>query len=207
MNIIFVADVFGLTNEFKGLCQQVTLNVEQTLGVKCPMYLIGPYQQQPKLFPSETAAYQYFMAEVTLAGYVKKLTAKMSTISGNSVLVGFSVGGSAIWQLLSQSSSKQSLAAICFYSSQIRHMTELTPNIPTQLIFPIAEQHFSVAELQLALQGKVTVTLEQSDYLHGFMNALSMNYDPHAYQHYIKKITALLSRQYLTVDSAITHRR
>jgi hypothetical protein len=53
LNIIFVADIFGLTDEFKYLCQQVTANferglgvekgygVEKSYGVKC--HRVGPY--------------------------------------------------------------------------------------------------------------------------------------------------------------------
>jgi len=202
LNIIFVADIFGLTDEFKDLSQQVTANVEQLLQVepsfreKCQLHLIGPYSAQPKSFASEADAYQYFIENVTLEGYVKKLEQKLSVISGGKLLVGFSVGGSAIWQLYSQSSIEQSLAAICFYSSQIRHMTQLTPNIPSRLILPATEQHFSVGELSTVLQEKLAVVIEQSEYLHGFMNPLSTNYDQHAYQYYTKRLAKLLSEQY-----------
>lgn len=228
MNIIFVADIFGLTDEFKHLCQQVVLKLEASTGIKCRAHLLGPYQQQPALFASENDAYQYFMANVTLAGYVKKLEKigaqlqqkKQLNESDDTFLVGFSVGGSAIWQFLSQYECLQSvpskdiaskdkasldtysqgkfaksLAAIGFYSSQVRHMTALTPKVSMRLIFPVAEQHFCVTELQSQLQDKPTVTVEASRYLHGFMNELSMNYDREGYQHYIQRLVDLLLMQ------------
>lgn len=196
LNIIFVADIFGLTDEFKHLCQQVTFNVEQMVdveksrGVEC--HMIGPYQHQPRLFTSESDAYHYFIENVNLEGYVKKLEQKLLTISGSKMLVGFSVGGSAIWQLYSQSAFKQSVGAICFYSSQIRHMTQLTPKIPMTLILPSKESHFSVEEMALLLQEKPTVTLDKSEYLHGFMNKLSGNYHPTAYQYYTQNLAELV---------------
>ena len=230
MNIIFVADIFGLTDEFKDLCQQVVLKLEASTGIKCPSHLLGPYQQQPTLFASESDAYQYFMANVTLAGYVKKLENTWLQLQqtqlnepDDTFFVGFSVGGSAIWQFLSQhecsqgTSSKEissqiislesiylesksseskpakRLAAIGFYSSQIRHMSALTPKVSMRLIFPVAEQHFCVTELQNQLQEKPTVTIESSPYLHGFMNKLSMNYDREGYQHYMQRLVDLLS--------------
>ncbi|MFT5636308.1 MAG: dienelactone hydrolase [Cognaticolwellia sp.] len=208
MNIIFVADIFGRTDDFTKLCQQVTTNVEQLLkvkqplGVKCQLHLIGPYSAQTKLFSSEEDAYQYFIENVTLEGYVKKLEQKLSAISGSKLLVGFSIGGSAIWQLYSQKYVEQSLAAICFYSSQIRHMTQLAPNIVTKLILPATEQHFSVAALRTILQEKSMVTIEQSEYLHGFMNTLSKNYDRHAYQYYTKRLAELLLEQYLNEEAS-----
>jgi len=202
LNIIFVADIFGLTDEFKHLCQQVVLRFEESIGTKCQFQLLGPYQQQPVLFATERHAYQYFMANVTLAGYVKKLEKILSLSqqpgtkkSDDNIIIGFSVGGSAIWQLLSETAYSQSLAAICFYSSQIRYMTELTPRINTRLIFPVVEQHFSITELQIRLQKKPTVTIETSQYLHGFMNKCSMNYDSDGYQYYIQRLADLLSMQ------------
>lgn len=158
--------------------------------------MIGPYQNQPILFTCEHDAYQYFIKNVRVEGYVNKLAEKLLAISGSKLLVGFSVGGSAIWQLNSPSAVKQNLGVICFYSSQIRQMTQLTPNIPTRLILPATEQHFSVADLRVALQEKATVTLEQSEHLHGFMNVLSTNYNSDAYQYYVKRLADLLSRQY-----------
>ncbi|MBA6341088.1 hypothetical protein H4J59_08820 [Colwellia sp. MB02u-10] len=206
MNIIFVADIFGLTDEFKHLCQQVTANLEQGLGVEngygvekfygVKYHMVGPYQQQPKCFTCERDAYQYFTENVSLEGYVNKLEQKLLAISGSKLLVGFSVGGSAIWQLYAQGAVKQSLGAICFYSSQIRHLTQLTPNIATRLILPSTEPHFSVAALRAVLRDKPTVTIEQSEYLHGFMNQLSVNYDGDAYLYYLTRLADLLSKQY-----------
>ena len=200
MNIIFVADIFGLTDELKHLCQQVTANLEQGLGVekadsvKC--HIIGPYQQQPTCLSCERDTYQYFTENPSLEGYVNKLEQNLLAMSGSKFLVGFSVGVSAIWQLHAQGEVKQSLGAICFYSGQIRHLTRLTPNIATRLILPSTEPHFSVAALRAVLQDKSTVTLEQTEYLHGFMNQLSANYDADAYLYYLKRLADLLSRQY-----------
>ncbi len=192
LHIVFVADIFGITHEFKSLCQEITSGIEQTLSVECQM--IGPYQKQPKSFDSEQAAYQYFTEQVGLADYVKMIAQQLSLISGNKLLVGFSVGGSAIWQLCSNNMVDKNLGAICFYSSQIRHMTQLTPKIATRLILPASERHFSITELQNALQDKSTVTIEKSAFSHGFMNQLSMNYDSDGCQYYVKRLVALASQ-------------
>jgi len=193
LHIVFVADIFGITHEFKSLCQEVTSAIEQALRVEC--HMIGPYQKQPKSFDSEQAAYQYFTEQVGLADYVKIIEQQLSVISGNKLLVGFSVGGSAIWQLCSNNIVDKNLAAICFYSSQIRHMTQLMPKVPMRLILPASEQHFSITELKNALLDKPSVALEQCDFLHGFMNQLSQNYDSYGCQHYIKRLTGLVSEQ------------
>jgi dienelactone hydrolase len=193
LNIVFVADIFGLTDEFESLCQEVTHHVDKVFDVECQM--IGPYQIQPTLFASEQDAYQHFMDNVALDGYVKKIAHQLHKISGPKLLIGFSVGGSAIWQLLSQQVFNHTLHAICFYSGQIRHLTKLTPNIPIRLILPAFESHFSIADLQAELKGKSLVTVEQCEYLHGFMNKCSVNYNQYGYLSYMNKLVGLLSHQ------------
>jgi uncharacterized protein YwgA len=196
LNIIFVADIFGVTDEFNHLCRQVSANIEKLLNenhsLDVKYHLIGPYKHGMSKFLCEQAAYQYFIQHVTLAGYVKALEQQVSAISGPKILVGFSAGGSAVWQLCSQSKIDHCSAAFCFYSSQIRHMTQLTPKIPMTLILPSKESHFSVEEMALLLQEKPTVTLDKSEYLHGFMNKLSDNYHPTAYQYYSQKLAELV---------------
>lgn len=201
LNIIFVADIFGVTEEFNHLCRQVTANIERlfdenhSLNVK--YHLIGPYQHDMSKFLCEKEAYQYFIQHVNLDGYVNVLEQQVSAISGPKILIGFSVGGSAVWQLCSQSNIEHCFGAYCFYSSQIRHMTQLTPKIPMRLIFPSKESHFSVEELALQLQEKPTVTIDKSEFLHGFMNKLSDNYHPTAYQYYSQKLAELVIESWL----------
>lgn len=192
LHIIFVADIFGMTHEFKNLCKKITLSLEQTLYVEC--HILGPYQQQQMSFESEQAAYQYFTQHVGLSNYLEAIDQQLSLISGHKLLIGFSVGGSAIWQLCANNTVEQCLGAICFYSSQIRHMTQLTPKVATRLILPYSESHFCITEFQSAVQNKSAVTIEQSQFLHGFMNSLSTNYDDNGYQYYIKRLAKLISQ-------------
>ena len=51
---------------------------------------------------------------------------------------------------------------------KFRHMTQLTPSIPVQLIMPSSELHFSVDNLSQLLSKKANVSIERSKYLHGF---------------------------------------
>jgi hypothetical protein len=53
-----------------------------------------------------------------------------------------------------------------------------------------------VTALRVVLQEKSTVTIEQSEYLHGVMNQLSANYNIDAYLYYLKRQADLLSKQY-----------
>lgn len=189
MEILFVADIFGLTPEFKKLCLQLADKHQATSQDK--LYLISPYDDTV-LFTNETKAYQYFCEQGGVASYTEKLAGILSEIRKPCTLIGFSAGGSALWSLVSQPQFSHHQQLLCFYSSQIRHMTLLNPQIPTRLIFPKNEQHFSVDELIDNLQHKAHVIVEQAPFLHGFMNKRSNNYSQQAYDIYLKKLNGWL---------------
>ncbi|SEK71935.1 Dienelactone hydrolase [Colwellia chukchiensis] len=196
MQVIFVADIFGISYEFEQLCQQTMLALSQRLSTKqsagLSYLLIGPYQER-KRFANEQEAYHYFSENVGLERYTQQLKQRLAALSGQKLLVGFSVGGSAIWQLSSTHVDLKNLAAICFYSSQIRHFCELSPNIASYMIMPATEQHFSITDLQTKLATKANVSVERSQYQHGFMNHLSSHFDLNGYHEYSEKLLSLLA--------------
>lgn len=195
LNIIVVADIFGKSVEFEKLCQQIELSIEEPTTVK--FHLIGPYQQQPENFTSEQQAYQYFIEHVGLENYSEILLSLLNGIEGPKVLIGFSVGGSAIWQAMPDLISHNIHHAICYYSSQIRHMTEQPTTVPTSLIFPKSEASFSVDELISVMQYKPHVNAEQCSFQHGFLNELSNNYDVYGRKEHVRKIIEFIKRSYL----------
>ena len=192
LSIIIAADIFGVSQEFEGLCQKIS---HVDIGKHTVNYhMVGPYKEQPTNFLSEKDAYQYFIQrseidnsgegsiENALAAYSQKLLNEIEKISGPKLLIGFSVGGSALWQLMPHIVTQKVLSATCFYSGQIRHMTDVIPTVPCRLIFPKSEKHFSVNKLIASLKTKYatsqfTVDVEQSEHQHGFLNKLSSHYD------------------------------
>lgn len=195
LNIIVVADIFGKSVEFEKLCQQIELSIAEPTTAK--FHLIGPYHQQPENFTSEQQAYQYFIEHVGLENYLNILLSLLNEIEGPKVLIGFSVGGSAIWQAMPDLVSHNIHHAICYYSSQIRHMTEQVATVPTSLIFPKSEVFFSVDELISVMQYKPQVNVEQCSYQHGFLNELSNNYDVYGLEEYVRKIAGFIKKNYL----------
>ncbi len=174
LNVIICADIFGASPEFIELCQQISSNATGAMTVN--YHFVGPYQVQPDALLSEKGAYQYFTEHVGVNTYSEKLLSVIAAIKGPKLLIGFSVGGSVIWQLMPELASNDVRATVCFYSSQIRHMTEIVPTVPCQLILPKSEVHFSVTELLTTMHGKRQVDAEQCCYQHGFLNKLSENY-------------------------------
>ena len=192
LNVIIAADIFGTSPEFKALCQQISL--AEVGSAATNYHVVGPYQTQPDNFLSEKHAYQYFTEHVGVEAYSEKLLSIIEASSGPKLLIGFSVGGSAIWRLTPKLASSGVISTICFYSSQIRHMTEIETTVPCQLVLPNSEEHFSVNELKAKMQNKQQVNVEQCCYQHGFLNKLSNNYNQSGATQYIRNIQKFITK-------------
>ncbi|MCK5097763.1 MAG: dienelactone hydrolase family protein, partial [Desulfobacteraceae bacterium] len=110
----------------------------------------------------------------------------ISSESDQLLLIGFSVGACAIWLLSEHEVSQNISGAVCFYGSQIRNTTDLSPKFPVKIILPKKEEHFSIKDLSSKLELKQNVRIHKSRYLHGFMNVYSKNYNQTAYNHYLQ---------------------
>ncbi len=184
MKNIIVSDVFGNTPALIALGNAINADV-----------IVDPYLGKQMSFKDESQAYTYFTANVGIDNYLKILLKKIEESSGECTLIGFSVGASIIWQLSQLTSIKISNTvkyATCFYGSQIRHMTELSPSFEVKLIFPKKEPHFDVSALQQVLASKQNVTTMQVGFLHGFMNSHSNNFSHVGYKEYLEFLRAEL---------------
>ena len=124
----------------------------------------------------------YFINNVGLDTYLSKLLEITMSISSVTRLIGFSIGASVIWKLSENSAVKNIKRGVCYYGSQIRDLKEINPLFEVELIFPKMETHFDVLELQSELCKKQNVKTIKVNYLHGFMNFYSINYNQVAYK-------------------------
>ncbi|ADG93679.1 conserved hypothetical protein [Arcobacter nitrofigilis DSM 7299] len=170
MNIILVSDVFGKTPALEKLGEELNTTV-----------IVDPYDSKNMDFKNEAEAYSYFMDKVGLDKYLSKLLEISTSISLDTTLIGFSVGASVIWKLSANPLVKNISCGICYYGSQIRNFKEVNPLFEVELIFPKMETHFDVLQLQSDLCKKENVKTSKVDYLHGFMNSDSTNYNKVAY--------------------------
>jgi len=170
MSIILVSDVFGKTPALVQLCEALNAKL-----------IVDPYDGQNMRFANEADAYAYFMAEIGLEVYLAKLKKTLESSQTVSTLIGFSIGASLVWKLSETVGCDSVKRAICFYGSQIRNLTEVVPQIDVELIFPKSEPHFNVSELLASLTNTPKATTTQVDYLHGFMNLYSDNFNKQAY--------------------------
>ena len=182
MKTIVITDIFGRTTALERLTAEIS---EDAL-------ILDPYDSEFMNFKNEEAAYAYFSENVGLGSYADKLKQVLLEQQGEVLLIGFSVGASAIWNISGDESITVVKKAICYYGSQIRSNVVCNPRFPIELVFPSMERHFSVDELIHQLSGKQNVSIRQVSSLHGFMNKLSLNYD---FQGYGEEIMYLNSTQ------------
>jgi len=182
MHIVFVSDIFG---QHAGLDQLIQSCQPASFSI------IDPYQAHQLIFTDEAHAYQTFLKQCGHQTYAQLITEKIQQLTQPFIIIAFSAGASATWQALSESNSDFIKHFIGFYPSQIRHHLHLTPHVSTQLFFPAYEQHFSVDDVIKALSKKPKVQCIKTNYLHGFLNTLSLNFDQSSWQYFTKKLRFL----------------
>lgn len=185
--LFLVADIFGRTRAFESIGQQLSETVPD-------IRIIDPYQGLDHLFETEAKAYAYFMDRVGLASYASILTDALADPGPDTILIGFSVGASALWSVSDRLLFRHIKKAFCFYGSQIRQYTDITPRFDMELIFPEQEPHFDVDELIGILTVKDRVSCSKAKGLHGFMNELSPHFDPDCYAVFMKDLKTALIR-------------
>ena len=182
MSIILVSDVFGVT--------PALLEISEKLGA-CS--IVDPYKGQMMEFQNEAEAYSYFVKEIGLDNYLSSLLKAVESIESQATLIGFSIGASVIWRLSEKEDNNLIKQAFCFYGSQIRNFTQIEPRFKVCLVFPKSEPHFDVVELQDNLRKKANVKTKKVEYLHGFMNYHSNNYNSFGYNEHINLLRSITS--------------
>jgi len=178
MHKIFITDIFGRTPEFENLANSVDGEFE----------IIDPYDGKLIVFADEAEAYTYFMNTVGLDNYCNMLMIKLKLIKTPTVLVGFSVGASVLWKNSDNLNMEFIKKIICFYGSQIRYHQEISPDIPVELVLPKFEPGFNIDKFAQNMSGKTNVNVYETNFLHGFMNSLSKNFNHAGYKNYIEWI-------------------
>jgi len=184
MNIIIISDVFGLT--------PALLALKDKLGAHT---VIDPYEGKNMGFKNEADAYSCFITTVGLDSYLSTILKKLASLDSPTRLIGFSIGASAIWRLSQSNINNLIKQAFCFYGSQIRNFTQIEPCFEVNLIFPKSESHFDVVNLMNKLEVKLNVNITHVEYLHGFMNKHSNNFNNNGYQEYSALLGSTGSKQ------------
>lgn len=89
MGRMVVSDIFGRTSALEALSRAVGSVTD----------IIAPYDGKDMGFATEPMAYAYFMDHIEICAYDHLLATRLTEIPKIDVLIGFSVGASAIWRL------------------------------------------------------------------------------------------------------------
>jgi len=188
MKIIIVSDIFGQQQYLDDFARSITHTELVTI--------VDPYQTERLNFINEDQAYQTFIKQCGHDNYVNIILTALSQFSRTEpiTIIAFSAGSSATWRVLAQIKQTKYYIKqfIGFYPSQIRHYLHLSPKVKTQLIFPKYENHFSVNDVIETLSLQTTVACIKTDYLHGFMNPLSINFNQQVKLLYLKKLQKII---------------
>lgn len=176
MQLVIISDIFGRTKSFEQLAADIVGNYDF-------IKLLDPYDGVFMDFVNEEKAYDYFTQNVGLEKYTQQVEETLRGIEEQTLCVGFSVGASALW--VSSQNCPSHIKGICFYGSQIRHHLHVNPKCKLICYFPKEEIHFSVDEVIPKIAQKKNVACKKTDYLHGFMNRYSNNFDEFAYKKYL----------------------
>ena len=125
MNIILVSDIFGKTPALIQLAEAIAATA-----------IIDPYDGVDMGFEDESKAYAYFVKHVGFEQYYDVLQSELqnqiSPISSMNVLIGFSIGASAIWKLSDYPDITNIQRGICYYGSQIRNLKAVSPHFKVE---------------------------------------------------------------------------
>ncbi|WP_228720445.1 dienelactone hydrolase family protein [Halarcobacter ebronensis] len=173
-----VSDIFGITQAFKKLA----------LDIDNKAVIFDPYEGAVLDFADEKSAYKYFIKNVGLESYSEKLKEYIKAQTEVMILIGFSVGATAIWNISEENDLRSVQNAFCYYGSQIRYNLNIKPKFPINLVFPSREEHFSIKELIDNISDIENTSVRQVPFLHGFMNEKSLNFDLNAYALELKNL-------------------
>ena len=183
MKVIVASDIFGKTPELEDIAAQLS-------STSCRAKIVDPYDGTYQEFKNENEAYASFQQIVGIERYKDYILEIINQAKSDLLLIGFSVGASAIWALSEEYPTNGSIKAICFYGSQIRNYSNVNPKIEIEIFFPEHEPQFEVKNLISHLSRKRNVRCYMVPYRHGFMNKNSNNFNSHGYYHYLQILKA-----------------
>ncbi len=177
MKLIVVSDIFGKTASLNQFTAQLS-------SVYSDVIVIDPYNGQRINFKNEDDAYQHFQQSCGIEELSKRLENEVIKSKEITDIIGFSVGGTAAWEFSGTVVSASVRSAVSFYSSRIREKTNISPNYPTSLVFPVVEKGFDLEPIIKAVENKLNVEVVRTNFLHGFMNRESQNFSETGYKYF-----------------------
>jgi dienelactone hydrolase len=179
--IVFVSDIYGSSSSLKRLISDLRLENRQFL-------IAEPYNGMSINFETSEQAYKAFLNSGGIEQYIFQLKSLFDDLLErykSMLVIGFSAGGAASYKVMNSLFKKCQISSVLFYPGQIRYYLKDTCNFSSTIIFPKNESHFKLAPVAAKLAEQTLVEVIQTQYEHGFMNHLSLNFNNDAYQEYL----------------------
>lgn len=182
MNLIAVTDIFGKTQCFEELLNDISPNYSS-------IEVVDPYNGERIDFRDEDEAYKHFLKVMGVEQYSKHLNQKLiGKENVEQLLLGFSVGASAVWLISETLKLHKKTKGVCFYSSQVRKYLHMEPKIGIDFFFSKSEPTYDINAVASRLSCKENVNCYETDYFHGFMNKKSPNFNQVGYEKYLERL-------------------
>lgn len=182
MNLIVVTDIFGRTRYIDELLNDLSSKYFST-------QVLDPYDGKEIHFKNEETAYNHFQKTMGLDKYSEYLFQKLNDKEDSQqIVLGFSIGASALWAISDRLKLYKKTKGICFYSSQVRNYLYVNPKIKIDFYFAKYESSYDISDVSRKLSKKAKVNCYNTEYLHGFMNKKSMHYNKQGYGDYLKHL-------------------
>jgi dienelactone hydrolase len=183
LSVLIVTDIFGRCDGLQCLLADLAVS---DVNIR----IVDPYQGVFQRFSAEDAAYADFVQHCGHDRYTQKV---LSALQKNTdVAIGFSAGASALWHAAAIAPGELQHLTL-FYPGQLHQHANLTPKMPTELIFGATERHFSVEEMQRQLRDKNNIIVTQTAWQHGFMNLASTAFNGDAYLQFVAHLQAVIT--------------
>ncbi|CAM3985174.1 hypothetical protein [Pseudoalteromonas byunsanensis] len=174
MVTLIVSDIYGHTANLDAFANELVGGI----------VICSPYDTKQSIRQrDEEDVYTQFVNTVGHDNYMSKVERAIA-LHRPQLVIAFSAGASAAWRAIAHMQSGQPKKLIGFYPGQIRNYVDVQPKCQVDLLFPQQEEHFELTPVIQTLQKMANVNCTRTRYNHGFMNALSNQFNKYAYLHY-----------------------
>lgn len=164
MNIIIATDIHGINDQLRHLFH--------ALGDE--LIFLSPWDNDSAPYNKEQEAVAAFQADHGLEKYQQKIAQQAG--DAPALLIGFSVGATALWRYIASQHCHQQSQAHLYYGSRIRDHQDLIPRCATKVIFAEHEASFKPSDIITNItHPQVACSIIAGTY-HGFMNPHSPNF-------------------------------
>lgn len=154
--------------------------------------VVSPWPGEGRPAGTEQEVVAAFHQQDGLARFERKIAEAVGDVPA--LLLGFSVGASALWRYVASAHCHPNSLAVLYYGSRIRDHAELVPRCRTTICFAEHEASFEPEVLAARLRRPGVVCEVVRGARHGFMNPASCNFHAELAREHCGRLRELLAQ-------------